>query len=722
MSLSFFIMFSQNGITGYGIFKSGKMFFTAFIFHHSGRFFVDDVGKERLMVSIATLAGISCIIQGYFGGWEFWMPLVIVLGDIALWWIHFTGKMDIFPRITLYFVYAALLAFYQGVHENTLFDISVAFALFFALVTMADRAILLNLSFALYGIIMAIQIYFLYRKGWPDINAFNIMRIVFHVATIVVLYIFSRIVVVSRTAEKESLDQWKKAVDANDNDMEDFLSNVSHELRTPVNVIGGMTAILQKSCDGAELDAIQDAGRRLAYQIEDIKDYTEIMRDEMVIEDEQYDCVSMINDVVAGYNALYRDSGLALCIDLSAEIPTMLNGDVKKLVKILRHIIDNAMKFTSKGGVCIRVYSEPKEYGINLIIEVADTGIGMTRAQMSNISKGMYQANKKRNRSTGGIGIGLPIVYGFVHKMGGFVMVHSDKRNGTRVRISVPQKVVNPAPCLAVKDSFQEGFLFYHKPDKYKVPALREFYKNMALNLATGIGREIYSANGVKELEHILDREEVFHIFTGQEEYLADRNVLERLAAEGYKVVVAVDRGFAAPSGSKVILVPRPLYAFPIVRILNGDYSAGDASVNSDKRLLLSKVSALVVDDEPMNLTVATGLFREYEMSVDTARSGKEALNKFARSDYDIIFMDHMMPEMDGVEAMKLMREMSLQREKKPVIVALTANALSGAKEMFMKEGFDGFIAKPIDLYEFERVMKKVLPDELISYEGRAAL
>ena len=110
-----------------------------------------------------------------------------------------------------------------------------------------------------------------------------------------------------------------------------------------------------------------------------------------------------------------------------------------------------------------------------------------------------------------------------------------------------------------------------------------------------------------------------------------------------------------------------------------------------------------------MNLVVATSLFRDYEMVVDTAASGREAIRKCRDNDYDLIFMDHMMPEMDGVEAMKLIKAAARDVGKEIIVVALTANAVSGAREMFIKEGFDGFIAKPINTADFERVMQRVL-------------
>ena len=671
------------------------------------------------MISICTLAGISCILQNYFGGWEFWVPAVVFVGMVALWWIHIAQNMNSDLRINMYFAYAAFLLFYHGIHDTSLFDISVSVALFMVTFTMADRIRLLNLILTEYVLVMAIQFWFLYSNGELDMSAFTRMRIVYHVATVLTMYLFSRITINHRVTERERIAKWQESVNENNHDMEDFLSNISHELRTPVNVISGMTTLMQKRDDSEELVSIQDAGIRLAHQIEDIQDYTEIKRGELIVEEDNYMCISLINDVVANYNASNRKKALELIVDLDPNTPNMLRGDIKKLHKLFRHLLDNSLKFTRRGGVYIKVFSMPQEYGVNLIIEVTDTGIGMTRAALSQVSKGMYQANKKRNRSTGGIGIGLPIVYGLVHRMGGFVKINSARRKGTTVRMSIPQGVVDPAPCLSVKGGIKEGVVFYIRPEKYKVPEIREFYRDMSINLATGLKVRLYSAGETNELEQLIKDVDIAYIFTGQEEYDADRDILDKLSMEGYKIVVSANAGFAASPGKGIFVMPKPLYGFPVVRILNGE--TGDFTDEGTGEIDFEGISALVVDDEPMNLVVATGLLREYKINADTADGGKQAIEKYRDGEYDVVFMDHMMPEMDGVEAMKRIRQEAAGSGRNPVIIALTANALSGAREMFIKEGFDGFIAKPIDLAEFERVMKNVLPEDLLNNrEGRA--
>ena len=677
---------------------------------------MEDIRKERLLISIITLAGLSCIAENLIAGWESWMLPLILIGAAMIWWIHISQKALPTARISFYFLYASILAIYFGIHEISFFENSLVALLFIVAFTIMDNEAFLSVILIEYFVIMAFQFYMMFKNEQiGEIDSRERMRIVFHFITVITVYVFSRVSINRRIKNNTKIEEWRATVNENEKDVEDFLSNISHELRTPVNVINGMTTILQKDDDRKELSNIKSAGIRLSHQIEDIQDYTELKRGELVLEEENYMCISLINDVVANFTANDKKNDLELIVDLDPNTPNMLKGDVKKLHKLFRHLLDNAVKFTRKGGIYIKVFSVPQEYGVNLIIEIQDTGIGMTRADMALVSKGMYQANKKRNRSTGGIGIGLPIVYGFVHKMGGFVKISSKKGRGTKVRLSIPQKIIDNEHCLSLKESVN-GIVFYIKQEKYKVPEIRDYYRSMAVNLATGLNTKLYSAGEKRELDHLINDLKISYIFTGQEEYEMERSMMDYLSSKGYRIIVASDPGFEATEGSGVLVVQKPLYGLPVVRILNGEENFNKVS---DGKVRFTGVSALVVDDEPMNLVVASGLLREYKMYADTAESGREAIEKYEKGDYDVIFMDHMMPEMDGVEAMKRIRHVADSSFRHPVIIALTANALSGAREMFMNEGFDGFIAKPIDISEFERVMKKVLPEEMIHYEGR---
>ena len=538
-----------------------------------------ELRKERLIIALIIIAQTGFIIETLFSGWELWMTPLIVLGIFAILFIHFTQKLVVNHRVAVYFILAAVSVFYAGSHENGFVNPAVLIALLMISFALFDRVLYLNISLVEYILIMLYRIIVIHISG-GGLDRHSVAEIIAHFAALISIYALCRISVSDRNLKKEEMAFYRDAIDKEHADVGDFMSNVSHELRTPVNVINGMTAIISKDVDRKELKSIIEACIRLTHQIDDIKDYTEVRRNELILTESDYMVDSLIDDAKTYYKTSESKDKLNLIVDLDPGTPAVLRGDIEKLQKILRLLLDNALKFTKKGEVCLKVSSDPREYGVNLIIELKDTGIGMTRGQIARLSTGMYQANKKRTRSTGGIGLGLFIVYGFVRKMGGFVKIESEKGQGTTVHLSIPQQVVDKSPCLS----------------------------------------------------------------------------LGKIPFDGLK--------------------------------------------------------ALIVDDEPMNLVVATGIFKEYGLILDTAESGKEAIEKYTNGDYDIVFMDHMMPEMDGVEAMKSIRKVASESNRDPVILALTANVLSGAREMFIKEGFNGFLAKPIDITEFERVMKNVLPEK----------
>ena len=675
--------------------------------------------NEKFIVLITTIASVGLIIENFLMGWEFWFPVVLLVGIPFLWMISLSDRIENDFRELFYFGYAALLVFYHGVHKSSAFDAAVTVVLVMATFSILNRFYMLSILLTEYFLILFIHILNL-PGGTPLVfSRLIVSRILLHSAIVVlVYYICIRAMYESLDSSEENRVK-EERIEQNDASMEDFLSNISHELRTPVNVVNGMSDLLRKKGAGPEADAIKNAGIRLAFQIEDIQDYTECKRGGIFLEEDDYMSTSLINDVVSSFRLNDNSAGLELVVDLDPLTPAMMRGDIKKLHKIFRHLLENAVKFTRKGGIYVRLFAEPKDYGTNLCIEMTDTGIGMDRNAVRSVSEGLYQANKKRNRSSGGIGLGLFIVYGFAHRMGGFVKIESVKNSGTTVRVTIPQKVVDQRPCLKVKDSFTGAILFHVRPDKYKVPKLRDFYRNMASNLATGMHVPLYAAETIYDVERLREKLDVRYVFMGQEEYEENRGYLEELAKEDIVVAVSADPGLKIASDSRVILMPKPLYAYPIIKVLNEGRDAKDLEDRANaERPEFNGVRALVVDDEPMNLVVATSLFRDYGMITDTADSGKESIRKYRDNEYDVVFMDHMMPEMDGVEAMKNIKAVAGDMGRSVFVIALTANAVSGAREMFIEEGFDGFIAKPIDTADLERTMLRVLSGNETGREG----
>ncbi len=663
----------------------------------------------RIVLLILSISGLSLAIQIPIYGWELWVVPLLLIGILCIWALHIFETVSVNIRIAISVVYMMLTMFFFGIHYNILSRIGINVVLFMLVYSFLNQIYIIRLFYFEYLIIMLIQ--FLHpsegsRVGFIGLPVSEVMS---HFLMVSFVYIMT-IRIIDERLESISLNkQARERIEKSDADMEDFLSNISHELRTPVNVVNGMSDLLIKRNVGYEAASIKTAGIRLATQIEDIQDYTECKRNKMILEESEYMSISLINDVITDFRMNDQKRDLELIVNMDPRIPIRMIGDIKKLHKIFRHLLENAVTYTKRGGIYIHLFTEKTAYGVNLCIEVTDTGIGMSREALDSIADGMFQVNKKRNRSSGGIGLGLFIVYGFTHKMGGFVNMESESGVGTTVRVTLPQKIADHTPCLRLTESFHGAAIFYTIPDKYKVARLRDFHRYMGSTLAAGANVPSYPADSVSDIERLLKKVNITHIFMGQEEYEKDSHYFETLAKKGIHITVTTKREIPTNSKNGITLVSKPLYSYTIVRILNNEWDQNQSELSElHKKPDFTNVRALVVDDEPMNLVVATGLFRNYKMVIDTANSGKEAIQRCESNHYDVIFMDHMMPEMDGIEAMKHIR--SNLKGHRTAIVALTANAVSGAREMFIREGFDGFIAKPIDISDFERVMLRVLP------------
>jgi len=669
------------------------------------------IKTHNTVVAILSIAGVGAILESVTQGWEFWMPPVIIVGVVGAGWMHVTQKGSARFREDFYLIFSMFIAFFHGVHKSSFFDLYVVAALLMAVAALIKRIDFMRLIIIEFMVLVITQIVMAKRDKFV-FDSMTISRILLHVISMVCLYIVLKTIVEKILESNSAVDKLESTIRSNDHDMEDFLVNLSHELRTPINVINGLTDLILKREKREDIQTIKNAGLRISHQIEDIQDYSEIQRQNVIIENERYMITSLLNDVLIGYNTMRSETDLDFVVDLDPEVPAVMKGDMKKIHKIISHLLDNAFKFTRKGGACLKITTYKKEYGVNLIIEVSDTGVGMTQKDLSRITKGIYQADKKRDRSTGGVGLGLSVVLGLVRSMDGFVKIESQKNLGTTVRISIFQEVIDPSPCMSINTDSFINVVIYNWLNRYEVPGLGLMYKNMSENLARGLRHNLFFASNIDDLKKLIARGDITHVFVGDVEYEHDRDFFENELDRNIVLAITAEEDYEAKKDTRAIVIRKPVYGLSIVQVLNGTTSGNVVSFEENlEKPDLEGVRALVVDDEPMNLVVATGLFKEYKMIIDTADSGMEALDKFDRNEYDVIFMDHMMPQMDGVEAMKRIRSAAERDGKKVAIVALTANAVSGAKEMFLREGFDGFISKPIIISDFERVMQRVVTE-----------
>ncbi len=662
-----------------------------------------------------TLFSAALIIESFLMGWEKWMLLLVVAGVVISWILHLRHDTPAGVRIWIYAILMMGTYFFYGTHPTSTFDLAVVISALIMLFTMTGIKALISLcQFTFYGtMIYAIAAMVIAQEPF---DALIISRSILHFIMVFFIGRFAKIIIDKwqevMNRSKDEVIQLKEATEK----LNDFLANVSHELRTPVNAIIGLSTIcIEKSRNRAvesDMTAVRNAGRRVAEQINDILDYSEIDRHKAVRNNEDYMLSSVLHDLVAEIKQ-YKSKDVELIIDVDPAIPAVMNTDVSKLKKILKALISNGLKYTQKGGVYVRILAEEHEYGVNLCIEVTDTGIGMTEYELEKVYESFYQADSSRTRKGGGLGLGLAIVSGFVSLLGGFMTIDSKPDVGTTVHVSIPQKVVDPVSCMSVANPDKLCLGAFLHFEKYENPAVRDYYNSMVLNIVKGLGVQMHRVNNASNLKLLRDSIHLTHVFVGEDEYLDNVELLEQLARDMVVSVVA-NSDMVLPKNSRVRLLEKPFYCFPVVSVLNS--SVGDRDPNV-KKMRCNGVRALVVDDESMNLVVAKSIFSRYGMEVTTVTSGQESIDICREKVFDIIFMDHMMSGMDGVEAMKRIRTDVSGLNASIPIVALTANAMSSAKQMFLAEGFDGFVSKPVETEELERVLKTVLPKKSISYD-----
>lgn len=660
---------------------------------------------------------IALIAESIYYGWELGVVAVLLFGLVTCWVIHFISKGTDYTRQWIYFALSMLIFFFYGIHKSNIFDLSpIMVGLILAYMSTGDHT-LIRMCTVVYCLTVGYDVVFLY--GNPlNLPIQMISRLVLHLIIIFVAGRTAQMLIRMRVREKIKMDERVFQLKEVNRRVESFLTNVSHELRTPINVVTGISSLMLKREANHQkrnnLTSIQLAGNRLFNQLEDILDYTEIDTGKIVASDEHYRIVSLINDVITDTKKLQMENNLELIFDVDAKIPSELIGDGKKIKKIIKHLIDNAIKFTKVGGIYVRVYALEKNYGVNLCINISDTGIGMAEDELDKITERFFQANGERNRIAGGLGLGLPIVHGLVNIMGGFIQFESVKDQGTTISVSIPQKVADNNPCMEIFNKKELTIGLFIRTEKYETAEIRDYYNSTIFHMIQKLDISVHRVFDIEELKKLVTTYPITHLILAKEEYQEDAFFIETLDPEIEVVVVAND-SFQPVKNSRVKIIRKPFYALPIVNLLSARESE-EANALKQERMICPGVKVLVVDDEPMNLMVAEGIFKAYQMEVKKAESGKEAIELCEKEFFDLIFLDHMMPEMDGVQTLKVIRRKQLDFEEESIFIAFTANAVSGAREMFFQEGFDEFISKPIEDRELRRLLRKVLPTSAIEY------
>ena len=524
----------------------------------------------------------------------------------------------------------------------------------------------------------------------------------------------------------EILSETARRAEQAERSKSDFLANMSHEIRTPMNAIIGMCELALRDNEISDnvrdcCGQIQNSGRSLLSIINDILDFSKIESGKMELVEEEFNISSTLNDVVNMTMNRMGDKNLEFIVRVDTSIPKGLIGDEMRIRQIMVNLLTNAVKYTPHGVITLTVSKIVREYGINLNISVKDTGIGIQKENLEKLFNSFQQVDTKKNRAVEGTGLGLVITKRLISSMGGFINVKSEYGKGSEFHCVIPLKVKNRVPFIQIDNSNEINVACYIDVRKFDDPDLRHSYIKFLAEIGQSMQIKNFMCKKFEDLSLRIERGNITHCFIGKEEYLQNKAYFESIA-DDIEVVIVQNRrdGVVVPKNMRCIY--KPIYELPIANIFNHKGMASDqpGQKSDENTFIAPKAKVLLVDDNVINLKVAVGLMQPYKMQIQTAESAKTAISMLESKDFDLVFMDHMMPEMDGVEATKLLRSKEDEYYRQVPIIALTANAIAGAREMFLENGFNGYLAKPIELSALNRVLKQHLPQEYILKAGES--
>ena len=667
---------------------------------------------ERFLMAIYTLYSITLLLISGQNQWNRINDIIWTGCLLTAWVLYLSGHRTYMFRMKITAILMQITVVLYAMHSEEFPDTLPTFMVFVVLLSLTGIAEVIFLTMISIAVIFVGHTFIIHTITDMTIAVSQLMNI-FLLQFVVYTWI-------KRTDEgSKSLLKVIEELRILQNSKDDFVANVSHEIRTPINTICGMSEIMLREELPYKLkenvQSMQIAGRNLMGVVSDILDFSELQSGKIELEEEAYNITSTINDVINMTMARKNEKKIELIVDCDATMPSVLLGDEKKLRRVIMNLVDNAIKFTEEGCVSLAIGYRKESYGINLVISVKDTGIGMDPESLEQLFVSFSQVDTSTKRQEGGLGLGLAISHALIQKMGGAITVKSKLEKGTVVKVVVPQKVLDEEPVASLQNRENISVATYIDMEQFTQVAIRDEYSNMIQHMVEQLRGKCHVCRNLGELQRRNEYEKFTHVFISYAEYSKDQAYFDDLAKQTNVVTVLNQHEERYVTNPDLYKIYKPFYILTIVSVLNGLYDKKRGRQNMTmEKFVTRNAHVLVVDDNRMNLRVVEELLSNYKIKVTTALSGEEALDKIVTVDYDFVFMDHMMPGMDGVETLHRIRGLLGTYYKKVPVVALTANTVAGTRESLLAEGFNDFLEKPIERSVLERVLKRNLPDEKI--------
>jgi len=536
--------------------------------------------------------------------------------------------------------------------------------------------------------------------------------------------------VTARIETEHHLRRAKTEADAASQAKSDFLASMSHEIRTPMNGVIGMTSLLMETPLTSEqrdfVNTVRSSGEALLTIINDILDFSKIESGKMEIERTPLDLTLCLEEALDLFVVTASAKGLEIGYYIAPDVPMWIMGDVTRLRQVVVNLVNNAVKFTPKGSISVEVRRiaappaaadapPPPADAMALEFTVRDSGIGIPPEGIARLFKAFSQVDSSTTRKYGGTGLGLAISMRLSELMGGGIRVESTPGQGSSFIFSILSAAA-PARSdveyfLPLPAKLRQGTVLCvesHPVTRARVQALFETWGSRCL-AAPDVHTALQLAATLQERPALL-------VLGGGKS--SETSPLEALAVLAAPRLVMIPFGQPAPTAPKdglpfgSVLKPLKNAAMmqAVISLFGPATTEGPTATTTPYRepILAQEypLSVLVAEDNHVNQKVALRFLERLGYRAEAVGNGLEAITALENHPYDLVLMDLQMPEMDGLEATRQIRQ-RLARERQPKIIALTANAMQGDRDICLAAGMDDYISKPVKMNEIAAVIRR---------------
>lgn len=487
-----------------------------------------------------------------------------------------------------------------------------------------------------------------------------------------------------------------------------FLANMSHEIRTPMNGIIGLIELTRNT----ELTAQQThhlkmaaySGRVMMNVINDILDFSKIEAGKMEVEFVEFNINELIENIISVVSSLLEEKEIKFRVITSPSLPKFLFGDPLRISQILLNLCNNAIKFTQQGLVEVSIDFKSAEQD-HLLIEVSDTGIGMSQAQVETIFNSFTQADGSTSRKYGGTGLGLTIVKELSLLMEGDVSVSSTEGQGSHFSVTLQTKTTNATKAIEVLD--YKGEIFYLADSAPYLNDLNLESLNISPIMITREDLYALKVNSQAPSTLLIDESQLNYLDINSDALIHMKDITKQI---GLIIDGKLDSSLSPLQDeiqAKILSHPHtPSQYHEFFASLSGQDTASEIkSLEHEKHQFIGHI--LIVEDNAINQIVAETMATQLGLSCDIAENGQDAVDKIMQnSNYDLILMDVQMPIMGGYEATKIIRAAGF---KDLVICGLSANAMKDDFDLAKESGMNDYLTKPIEPASLQKMFKKYL-------------